>query len=619
MMFKNNTSRLVLLCIVLAICSVFFLAAPYFGVAQLSLEGPSTDWAVSIHATQNSYHLWRLDPLTSLVASVLSSFTPMTERFQAAPIQLSILFIGIGALLTTRFKNLKTLPVLTWVSSFLITSTLAVMFGRDVVTFGALQWLPLFTLSLCALRFLAERPLHGAILPVVIGSHFFGLLLAEAANQFAMWIALLAYLLARVLTHRDEKNDLEPSHTDGTSGVSSLNWIVYLSPLAYSVYTVFTAPLPDFPQFPHDGLLVPDDGAPGVVRPNVGLDLPLATLNRECVRAITLAFTVPLLLLCGYLISRLTNGTRRCAVVLGAMIVVMIVDSLLPETVALTLPTHTLQRLLPGQTFLPWNTTAIGLCSLVLGGLLTTVAPLFGPLLLVLAVAASKAFVLAPSLSMVLAVPYATKSSEELVEVIYSPLASQEEKKFLLSPSAQLPLHFRYLFFPHGQFDYQAAKSIAALQPIRIKKILRSISSTPTTSAPLVSLLTDKNVQTRWSPGGGAQIPGQSLRLEFSEPQRFSGVSMETGEFITDYPRGVRVTIPTECLTPNSIGGSWEFPTWRGPLRFSEDGYPYFGHLGDVTIAFGVEVTARCVVIEQTGRDPYYDWSVTEIALLTTP
>jgi hypothetical protein len=220
---------------------------------------------------------------------------------------------------------------------------------------------------------------------------------------------------------------------------------------------------------------------------------------------------------------------------------------------------------------------------------------------------------------MALAVPYTTQSAEQFVELVYSPTTSGEVKRILLSPSAQIPLHFSYLFFPNRAPDFDAAQRFANLKPLRIGRKLRSIESSPASTTPLISVLTDKNIHTRWSPGGGAQQPGQSLTLRFDTPVHFAGISMETGEFITDYPRGIRVTIPAECLNADSVGGSWEFPTWRGPLRFSSDRYPYFGHLGDVAIAFGVEVTSQCVVIEQTGRDPHYDWSVTEIALLVLP
>jgi hypothetical protein len=59
-----------------------------------------------------------------------------------------------------------------------------------------------------------------------------------------------------------------------------------------------------------------------------------------------------------------------------------------------------------------------------------------------------------------------------------------------------------------------------------------------------------------------------------------------------------------------------EDPIWHGTLRFSPRGYLYLSQRADVRAHFTKTIQLGCMLLEQIGHEPYYDWSIVELRLL---
>jgi hypothetical protein len=135
----------------------------------------------------------------------------------------------------------------------------------------------------------------------------------------------------------------------------------------------------------------------------------------------------------------------------------------------------------------------------------------------------------------------------------------------------------------------------------------------------------DRNIATRWSPGGGAQHGTEWIYVYLPEPQTIHGIELVTGPFHTDFARGIRVSSALHCKqqvrspTEVSFDSLLEVSEWEGSISMTTDGYPYFGGQGGGRMYFRSPTVARCLLIEQTARFPGFDWSIAEVRTLRYP
>ena len=355
------------------------------------------------------------------------------------------------------------------------------------------------------------------------------------------------------------------------------------------------------------------------MRPNVGKDYSIAVVNREAVRSISLPIATTLLLasIAVFVFRRRHHETLRDSFFLTplALALSLLLDGVLPERVALAFPIESLQRIVPGLTYTPFNLIALAglmaLSYLGLVGLRTNYAPYF----LFAAIIVSRLPVLGDGNTSILIPPYSTTISNRIATVAYS-MPPSERSKFV-SPSLYVLQHFNYLFRT-GEDTKQSVnpRDWSTLSKLLDTKFISKIETLPPTSMKQVAAMIDGDVATRWTPGGGVQRGGESIRLSFTFPVSFEGIRINTGRFVTDFPRGLKVAIPSECGTGSTANSEWIFPNWRGSLRFTSDNEPYFSPQSEVTVAFGMPVAASCIIVEQTSSDDNYDWSVAEIDLL---
>ena len=120
-------------------------------------------------------------------------------------------------------------------------------------------------------------------------------------------------------------------------------------------------------------------------------------------------------------------------------------------------------------------------------------------------------------------------------------------------------------------------------------------------------LAIDGDLATRW-PGHGPQRPGMHLEIDLGRPSLVSGVRLDAGEFVHDFPRGLRVEARGEA-------GAWvavsELPhTYRGlSLR---GGHVHLGPESVVEVRFAPVETSGLRIV-QTGTSERFDWSVAEL------
>lgn len=119
----------------------------------------------------------------------------------------------------------------------------------------------------------------------------------------------------------------------------------------------------------------------------------------------------------------------------------------------------------------------------------------------------------------------------------------------------------------------------------------------------------DGRADTRWHPGA-PQAPGQWLELDLGQTERLAGIRLEVGDWVTDWPRGLRVeTDPGDGL-------------WREPqgLQLARGALVWGGgrvlNRGGVLAARFADQPVRRIRLTQTGGHLAYHWSVARLSVL---
>lgn len=537
------------------------------------------EWFTVLHALTNQVHLWRLDALPTALG--LGAFSPQWWWWY----YLAVCAGGI----TAALRQLVPWPA-ALCGALLSTTAVAMVFGNDLVTLGSIAWLP----ALGAVVLLSANSQR--LIPPLILALFVALRLTQSANQLGPLMVVACVTLAWLLLR---------SHLPRTTRIC-LALVAAVTLISYA--RIPTNPLPHYPQGTH---VVPDEGVPGFTRPILGQAPSIPLIDREVVRQTLrpLSWT----LLASGLLLLLTLRQRAARILVTSALVLAaaaVIDTVPPETISEIGPIQTVQRLLPGLFFFTLTFPALAVALLLLIG-----SPLLeGRVLLAVLVVLMSVVGSAPSESVSRLMQrdggVIWRSTE--IEARREFVAAHPDVPQLFSPS--LPVFWRHPHFVRERGTLSTRGTYRT--PTRLGgTIVASHRFTPDELAPLLS-----HRSGRWSAQRGRQEGDEWLYVVLQHPETVIGVRLATGQFTSDFPRGLRVSVPEGCpADPKSASRSKEVfaaAQWLGQIHFTEAGYPFFGDQRLVAPRFYQPVTTRCLLIEQTGRSRSFDWSVTHLDLI---
>jgi hypothetical protein len=117
----------------------------------------------------------------------------------------------------------------------------------------------------------------------------------------------------------------------------------------------------------------------------------------------------------------------------------------------------------------------------------------------------------------------------------------------------------------------------------------------------------DGRLTTRWETAG-PQSPGDQVALTLDRVATVSRLEFDLGEFRSDYPRKLRVSVSAGAATPTTV--------WQGPTA----GMAVAGLLKDrvrvpISIEFPPGTQAQQITLTVLEGHPEYWWSIAEIRL----
>ena len=175
------------------------------------------------------------------------------------------------------------------------------------------------------------------------------------------------------------------------------------------------------------------------------------------------------------------------------------------------------------------------------------------------------------------------------------PAARRVEALLAAAPGLRLDAHTA------AEALYTFAGPRAAPPPPRLGRRLRVVAAAASQNEALVAYAIDGAHGPRWTTG--PQEPGQWLRLDLGAVRPVGGVVL-WGSLGMDYPRRLLVETSHDGVGRQVV---WEGPTETAVLR---------GALRDPRAPLAVtfpSAPARFVRLRQTGADPVFAWSVTEV------
>lgn len=545
--------------------------------ADLSLfdaEHGAGRWHALINVEHNAFHQWRSDPLLMRLQSLFSGENELAGM-PARALQVSILFLGITTFLLSISASLVAICV-----ALTLPVALLYFFGADSVVLGSLTWSGWFMWSVRG-AFLTTRR-KGLWTLFVLA---FACRIALSANQLALLVGpFLVWLGITSLTEINGPRRL-------------FLRLLFLIAFAPALLVLFNAPAPQFPTYPQSARVVPASGVPGLVRPYSSAHASLPVVNRSAIRQ---DYALPALTLVGaLLLVALGSSQLRPSVAPGLLCATLVaLDAALPEALAQIAPLASVSRLIPGYFLIPLSPLvfALGMIASFVAAALTVEggSKLAGSILMI---------------GVISAVFYSDPPPRRAVDG-YLPTRVQQQSYLqlhpqLVSPSLYVARHFAF-------------QDRVRPLPVNLPLFDFQISAWPNPES--AKLMHDGSRETRWATSSAQQRGNEWLRLDFAQPVRLAGIVLDVGGYTTDFPRGVSVTVSDKCTTSGAPleapVTAYHQPSWQGPLRFTESGYAYFGGEHEVELIFDKPHELRCLVVQQTGKEAHFDWTVAELSVL---
>jgi hypothetical protein len=146
---------------------------------------------------------------------------------------------------------------------------------------------------------------------------------------------------------------------------------------------------------------------------------------------------------------------------------------------------------------------------------------------------------------------------------------------------------------------YEIQPSQSGLKPLPSSEFRLTSSENDATAA----LAADNDTGTRWG-SGEPQRPGMQFSAVFTEPQTIRGIQLDTENWETDFPRGLRIEA--------------ELESGERKVLFNETSYHaalyYLNHSPVFSLVFP-PIRATKLILTETGSDPVFDWSIAELEI----
>ena len=548
-----------ILYIFIAIASLLAIASGTFSIeansAFLTVDPicSSLDYLTVSDTTSNAFHTWRIGPINCLLAKTISS-SPSFSLLSFS--YLLIFFLGLAKFFHAESKLSRLSIFLTNIS---LTLALYLLFAGNIVVAGTLAWIPWYICSLSELK--KEESTRVKAFHIL-----FVVLIVFSANQLALF-ALLVPLF--IVVH---------------------SRFSFLTAIIGSLFS-FTAKVPTFPKYPALARVVEDDGLPGIIRPLIGPDSPIQVISQNLLLQ---NYTATALVICVLSLAFMMFCSRSKKS-LGTIIAISLLIDFFGNSHLIALgPVRSLSRIVPGTSLLALSVPFLAMFALFTALSLTKrkqLAPIFSMLLLALALCTS----------------YLGTSGS----LNYLAEASKTESK-IISPSLNV-------YLQNSPMLVKNPESLTNYESLRLNKNNAQITSSHRNDQRVLRRILDISPATRWSTGLGKQTGSEWLLIKLSEPTLATGIEINVGKFSADFPRGLKIYSIDSCTVPeinteeNLIRIS---NPWQGVIKFTPEGYPYYGSQSKVRTFFNKEEKIKCLLIKQTGTSDSFEWSVTSIDLL---
>ena len=600
---KSSGISFILAIVAGALVALWAVGAPALPAAQFVQPGcdlsslrPSQSWCAMSEPNSNAYYLWRSSPLQLLAPAALEE--PYRERLVFSLVLFSgLILVLFSHALSPREQGLGI------ITAALGTGFIVEVLGGDRVALSSLSLLP-WTLAL--LERLTDRPSLVSKSMLLAGTF----LLISTANQMAPVVMGTAILLQLCFDHfrRTAGEELRVSTAVERSFVAGL--------FLLTLGALLTIPQFSVPWYPQGTQVVPDDEIPGMLRPFWGPLPPVPFINRFALKEL-LVPNFHLLLVTAALVAIALGARRRerslLLVISGIPLSFLYFDLRAPESMSIISPLLVIPRLIPHLFFFPLETLALGTAALGIVFTLLVRPSFLGVLILgMLSFFGPKIF--PPSL---------TKSPTS----VSAPLGQWAD-------SALFERHLKLLSSP-SQFVLSAHQWDALGQNrnwiLERENLIRTgkfrtlgpdeVTISASQHAEALPQLFSKSDDSRWTAGQGRQKGNEWIRLRFAATQKLDGIELFLGPYVTDFPRGVRISAAAYCGAEeapreDAFSTVVDYPEWYGSLEFTPQGLPFFRGRYSVKIYFPKTIEASCFLIQQTGKDEGSDWSIARIRVL---
>ncbi len=584
MKLTQSVKRALLLCaIAVSLVLLYWVALRSYSLppADLSATAKLLDtkgWHPIVNVESNAFHEWRIDPLLVRLQSLFDS-NLHSPGMPARTLHLAIFFLGLVVFFFSLGASATGVGV-----ALMIPALFLYLFGPDSVIFGSLTWSGWYLWSVRQCLLALKKKGLWTLLSFALACR-----IALSANQLAC-LVLVILLWFTALLH---DTDLVEQHKK-----MYLRFLGAIS-LLPALFVLFTAPIPHFPNYPAFARVVPDDGLPGIILPLTGAHASLQVIDHWAVRA---ALGTPALIALGLaLVAFLLSKRDRVWVPALLLFVITSLDTCLPESWVQVAPLATIGRILAGHFLFALAPLAFALGCVSFSTALINdwnrlphAASIVLPLALIFGTGSLRT---SPLL--------AKDLPSKLAHVSYL-LAHPQ----LVSPSWYVYRHFN--FSPATDKIEQSVRHTPGFSELTVEASAQN-------EAIIFGQMLDDKRDTRWSPNAGRQDGSEWVRYNFFKPMIIRGIELSTGTFVTDFPRGLRITASTQCDGSGPILPAsqrlFEQRSWQGPLRFTNDGFPYFGGEHIVEAIFDAPTSVGCLVVAQIGHEPHFDWSIAEMSL----
>ena len=552
-------------------------------------------WYPMVHTHLNAFLFWH----DSLFSGLNQSLAPVIQSLFYA----FLFFTGslsCTGLLSTASSFVRSL------GCALCTLLIYFLIGADHSSWALISWVPLLACAVYFALLYVSQELYWKGLSFSIA-----ILISISVGAYGVLTLIAGICLACCM-----KRNTSPQFPLLRNSSDLYFLIILLIPW---LICAFISPTPIFPAYSPLGHVVPDDGLPGNILPLFGPMPPIPVIDRANLRILLQVWTGLLIAFSIFFTKHYRHPLTRLHFV---FLLFIALDVFMPEWISQIAPLATLQRVVPWQFFYPILIPL--LCFVTLLFFLTAFSFFTNPLWMIslLAVSLSGSYLTRQ-----------TPNHDFKTGAIYSQRIDPLQQELVTVDVADDFLE--YIQTTTTSPSYAVLKK-TGLWPLFISDIIshwqfssllreKPVISTSHVGADPVSHIYDRNIGTRWSPGGGLQRGDEWIYVFLPEPQHIHGIELVTGPFHTDFPRGLRISIGRNCPTKITrpvdvpLQTITNIPAWEGSLTMTMNGYPYFGGQGGGRIYFKRPHVVRCLLIEQTGSINSFDWSIAELRTLKYP